>query len=52
MEMQELWLRAGGDIGVFNWSSLVNDGIDLLEVFVVLVSGGEGNIPVGDLSGS
>jgi hypothetical protein len=53
MEVQESWLRAGGDVGVFNWSSMVDEGMALSEILGVSVSGGgKGNVPEGGSSGS
>lgn len=40
MEVQESWLRAGGDVGVFDWSSMVNEGVDWSALGVPDLSGG------------
>ena len=53
MEVQESWLRAGGDVGVFDWSSMVNEGVDWSEFGMVdpRVGGGNENVPAGGPSG-
>lgn len=42
MEAQESWLRAGGDVGVFDWSSVVPDGGDWSTFLDIPGVGGEG----------
>ena len=53
MEVQESWLRAGGDVGVFDWSSMVNEGVDWSEFGMVgpSVGGGNENVSAGGPSG-
>ena len=53
MEVQESWLRAGGDVGVFDWSSMANEGVDWSTLLDFPgVEGVGGDAAVGGLSKS
>jgi hypothetical protein len=53
MVVQEAWLRSEGEVGVSDWSSMVNENVDWSEFGMVdpgLASGNE-NVSAGGLSG-